>query len=338
MNGRERILKALRGEPVDSLPHIPISMMVAADAVGEPYQRYVLEAEVHARGQVEFAGRYDIDHVSAISDPTTEAADLGAAVIYFPDQPPAVDEARALLADKRTLRSLKVQDPGSGRRMSKRLEVIRRLKEQVGGQKLVEGWIEGPMAESAGLRGINTVMVDLFEDPGFVGELMAFVFENAMSFAREQIEAGADIIGVGDAASSLIGPELFRDVVLEWEKRYVEALHAMGTLVRLHICGDTNALLPLLAEVKPDILDLDSMSSIADARASTGPNRLLSGNISPLRDLKDGTPLRVTQALERCFADAGSSYYAVCAGCEIPRGTPAPNLLAMRDFARTHRE
>jgi uroporphyrinogen-III decarboxylase len=181
-------------------------------------------------------------------------------------------------------------------------------------------------------------MLDLYEDPGFVGELMAFVFENAMRFAREQVRAGADLIGVGDAASSLIGPELFREVVLEWEKKFVEALHAMGTLVRLHICGDTNALFPLLAEVKADVLDLDSMSSIADARACLGPHRLLSGNISPVRDLKDGTPLGVTRALERCFADAGSSYYAVCAGCEIARGTPAPNLAAMRDFARTHRE
>jgi len=338
MTGRERIFKALRGEPVDSLPHIPISMMIAADAVGEPYGKYVLDADVHVRGQVEFAGRYDIDHVSAISCPTTEAADLGAAIIYYPDQPPAVDEANALLADKGRLSKLKVQDPGSGKRMSKRLEVVRRLKERVGGQKMVEGWVEGPLAESADLRGINTVMLDLFDDPGFVQDLMAFIFENAMNFAREQIEAGADIIGVGDAASSLIGPELYRGIVLPWEKKYIDTLHAMGALVRLHICGDTNALFPLLTEVQADIVDLDSMALIADARAEMGPQQLLSGNIDPVRVLKDGTPARVTEALEQCFADAGGRYYATCAGCEIPRGTPPANLQAMRDFARSHRE
>ena len=54
--------------------------------------------------------------------------------------------------------------------------------------------------------------------------------------------------------------------------------------------------------------------------------------------LKDGTPAQVTAALEQCFADAGGSYYATCAGCEIPRGTPPANLRAMRDFARAHRE
>lgn len=338
MTGRERVLEALAGRPVDSLPHIPISMMVAADAIGEPYGRYVLEADVHVRGQIEFSGRYDIDHVSAISCPTSEAADLGAAIMYYPNQPPAVDEENALLADKAVLGRLKVADPGSGRRMSKRLEVVRRLKERVGREKLVEGWVEGPLAESADLRGINRIMMDLLDDPGFVRELMAFVFENAMSFARAQIGAGADIVGVGDAASSLIGPELYRDIVLEWEKRYIDTIHAMGGLVRLHICGNTNDLFPFLREVKADILDLDSMAVIASARREIGPNRLISGNIDPVRVLQDGTREEVTAGFETCFSDAGGTRYAVNAGCEIPRRTPPENLMAMRDFARTHRE
>ena len=102
MTGRQRILSAIRGEPVDSLPHIPISMMIAADCIGEQYGRYAMEAEVHVRGQVEFTARWDIDHVSAISDPATEAADLGARIVNYPDQPPAVDEGNALLARART--------------------------------------------------------------------------------------------------------------------------------------------------------------------------------------------------------------------------------------------
>jgi MtaA/CmuA family methyltransferase len=337
MTGRERVAAAIRGEPVDHLPHIPISMMIAAEAIGEPYGKYVLEAEVHARGQVEFAGRWDVDNVSVVSCPTTEAADLGASIIYFPDQPPAVDEEHALLLDKAVLAGLKVPDPGSGRRMAKRLEVVRLLKERVGGEKLVEGWVEGPMAEAADLRGINAIMIDLIDDPGFVQDLFAFVYENAMSFARAQVKAGADIIGVGDAAASLIGPELYRDAVLSWEKKYIETIHAMGALVRLHICGNTNSLFPFLREVKADIVDLDSMAEIAGARREIGAGSLLSGNIDPVRVLKFGSPEAVREGLEGCLSDAGGRSYAACAGCEVPRGTPHENLAAMRDFARSHR-
>jgi MtaA/CmuA family methyltransferase len=338
MTGRERILSAIRGGPVDSLPLIPISMMIAADGIGEPYGRYATEAAVHARGQVEFAARWDIDHVSAVSDPATEAADLGARIVSWPDQPPAIDEEHALLARKETLLTLRTVDPGAGKRMGKRLDVIRRLSEQVGKEKLVEGWVEGPMAESADLRGINTIMMDLVDDPAFVRDLMAFVFENAMRFAGAQIRAGAEIIGVGDAASSLVGPELFTDVVCAWEKKYIDAIHQMGALVRLHICGNTTALFPILADIHADILDLDSMAAVAAAREKMGPGRLLSGNIDPVRVLQNGTPAEVTAGLARCFAEAGEKGYAVNAGCEIPRRTPAGNLQAMKDFARRHRE
>jgi MtaA/CmuA family methyltransferase len=335
MTGKERILKSIRGEPTDSLPLIPITMMLASAHVGEPYGRYVLDAGVHARGQLEFASRWDVDHVSAISCPTTEAADLGAAVIYYDNQPPAIDEEHALLADKAKLSALKVVEPGAGRRMSKRLEVIRRLKEGVRGEKIVEGWIEGPAAESADLRGINAIMLDFYDDPAFMHDLMDFVCENALNFAREQARAGADVMGIGDAAASLVGPAIYREFVFPREKRCVEELHRMGLAVRLHICGNITDLLPMIGELGVDILDLDWMVPVANARRGTGPAQLISANIDPVRVLYTGTPRDVEDGLASCVADAGGHHVTVCAGCEVPRGTPPANLEAMRRFARS---
>ncbi len=335
MNGRERILAALRGEPTDTLPLVPISMMIAARTIGERYGSYVRDARVHARGQLAFAEAWDVDHVSAISDPTSEAEDLGAPVIWYEDQPPAIDERRALLADKQALARLSPIPPGP--RMTKRLETLRLLREAVRGERLVEGWIEGPAAEACDLRGLGAFMMDLLEDPAFARELLALVFENAMAFARLQQQAGAEIMGVGDAASSLVGPDLYREFILEEQRRFVDALHGMGLLVRLHICGDAGPLLPMLAGVPADQVDLDWMVPIAAARAALGPRRLLAGNLDPVRLVQDGTPADVEAALERCYQDAGRSGYAVNAGCEVTRDTPAANLAAMRGFARAHR-
>jgi MtaA/CmuA family methyltransferase len=200
----------------------------------------------------------------------------------------------------------------------------------------VEGWIEGPIAEACDLRGINTIMTDFFDSPAFVHELIEFVFTNAMAFARAQIEAGADYIGVGDAAASLMGPELYREFAWEYEKKYVDELHRMGVPVRLHICGNITAILPMLAEVKADIVDLDSMVSVAAARAALGPGRCLSGNINPVAVLRNGDPALVMTRLEACFREAGGRCYAVAAGCEVPRDTPESNLQAMAGFARAH--
>lgn len=138
----------MRGQPVDALPNLAITMMKAADEIGVPYRTYATEADAHARGQMAASRAYGIDHVSGISDPAVEASDLGAAVIYREDAPPAIDDGEPLLPDPRRLLDLKVPDPWSSPRMKKRIDVIARLKKDCGDEKAVEGWIEGPIAES----------------------------------------------------------------------------------------------------------------------------------------------------------------------------------------------
>ena len=174
MTGRERILAALDGLPVDSLPLMPITMMFAADQIGEPYGRYAADHRVLVEGQIRTAEKFDFDYVSCISDPGREAADCGAAIQYFDNQPPAVDEVHALLADKTVLARLKTPDPLGGGRMHDRVQAAALFRERIGGEKLIEGWIEGPCAEAADLRGINRLMTDFFDDPGFVRDLFEF--------------------------------------------------------------------------------------------------------------------------------------------------------------------
>ena len=165
---------------------------------------------------------------------------------------------------------------------------------------------------------------------------MAFVVEVELVFARAQVDAGADFIGMGDAAASLLGPEHYREFVWEAEKKCIAEIHRMGVPVRLHICGNITPLLPMLGEVGADLVDLDSMVSVKAAREALGPRCCLAGNINPVADLRNGTPAQVETGLAACLRDAGGALYAVAAGCEVPRDTPAPNLLAMARFAQAH--
>jgi MtaA/CmuA family methyltransferase len=220
--------------------------------------------------------------------------------------------------------------------MRKRIDAVALMKKECGGEKAVEGWIEGPMAESCDLRGVTRVLMDFYDAPSFVRDLVSFVVEVELAFARAQVEAGADFIGMGDAAASLAGPDFYREFIWEAEKRCVRELHRMGVPVRLHICGNITPLLDMLADVEADLVDLDSMVSVKAAREKLGPARCLAGNINPVSELRNGTPASVAAALDACFQDAGEAAYAVAAGCEAPRDTPAPNLLAMARFAQGH--
>jgi MtaA/CmuA family methyltransferase len=204
----------------------------------------------------------------------------------------------------------------------------------VGGKKLIEGWVEGPCAESADLRGINTLMVDFFDDPEFIRNLFGFVLELGIRFARAQVEAGADLIGVGDAAASLVGPKIYEEFVWPFEKRLVEAIHGMGARVRLHICGNTQPILESIGRLGCDIVDLDSMVGLAEARTKMGSRQVLLGNLDPVRVLRGGSPSIIAAALAECHRQAGTRYI-VGAGCEVPRDTPLDNVRALTTYAHT---
>ena len=335
MTGRERVIAMVNGEAVDRLPLMPITMMFAGDLFGAKYGDYAADYRVLVEGQLRTAEAFEFDYVSCISDPTREATDCGAAIQFFPDQPPAVDEVHALLADKATLATLSAPDPLGGGRMHDRVKAAALFKERVGGDLLIEGWIEGPCAEAADLRGINTLMMDFYEDPAFVTDLFEFVLDLELRFAKAQIEAGCDLMGVGDAAASLIGPALYEQYVWPYEKRMVDAIHEMGGLVRLHICGDTRPILGGIGKLGCEIVDLDYMVPMSEGREAMGPGQVLLGNIDPVAVLRGGTPNSVYEAIAECHCQAGSRYI-VGAGCEVVRDTPHPNVHVLGRYAQEH--
>jgi MtaA/CmuA family methyltransferase len=335
MTGRERILTVLQGQRADRLATMPITMMFAADVLGVKYGAYARDFRILADAQVKTAEMFGFDYVSAISDPAREAADAGAAIQWYDDQPPAIVEAEALLADKTALGRIEAHDPVPGGRMEDRLRGIERLRQRVGGELLVEGWVEGPCAEAADLRGINRLMTDFTDDPEFVHVLFELNAVRAARFAELQIEAGADIIGIGDAAASLVGPRIYKEFVWPWEKKLVDAIHARGGRVRLHICGNTRRILDGMGALGCELVDLDFPVPMDEARAKMGPQQTLAGNLNPVRDLRDGVPESITQALETRLAQAGPRWI-VAAGCEIVRDTAHNNVHALVEFAQTH--
>jgi MtaA/CmuA family methyltransferase len=333
MNSRERVLALLDGRPVDHLPCMPLTMMFASDRIGRKYLDYATDFRVEVEGQIRVAEEFEFDYVTFCTDPGCEPADLGAAVIYFPDQPPALDESNALLADKRRLTTLRIPDPLSPGRMNNGVKAVALFKERVGDSKLIEAWVEGPCAEAADLRGINGLMLDFYDDPDFVRDLFDFVVEMELTWAKVQIEAGADLIAVGDAAASLVGPKIYNTMIWPYEKRMVDAIHAMGVRVRLHICGNTRHILDGMGRLGCDIVDLDYLTPVGEARQKLGPLPAIMGNMDPVRSLRDGTPDTILRELAECHRHAGERF-VVGAGCEVPRDTPSENVQVLSAYAR----
>jgi MtaA/CmuA family methyltransferase len=315
MSGRERVFSTLENKPRNRVALMPITMTFAARQIGALYHDYVTDARVLAEAQIRTAEKFGFDFVSCISDPTREAHDCGAPVEFWDDAPPTIDDNNVLLGNKAILLTLRIPDVYQGR-MGDRVLGVQLLQEKVGRELFIEGWVEGPVAEAADLRGLNTLMFDFFDDEIFVRDLLAFCCDMSTRFAHAQVEAGADIIGVGDAAASLLGPEIYEEFVWPYEKQLVDAIHEMGARARLHICGNIAPLLPKIAELGCDIVDVDFLVPMSQAR-----------------EIRNGTPQSIRHLLAQCHAIAGEKYI-LGAGCEIPRDTPEENVRALYEYSQ----
>jgi MtaA/CmuA family methyltransferase len=218
--------------------------------------------------------------------------------------------------------------------MSDRLAALRHFREKVGGVVPIMGWVEGALAEAADLRGVNELLMDVYAEPAWVADLLEKCAGVEIAFARAQVQAGADVIGLGDAVASLVNPEMYRQFALPFEQRIFAAVHEMGALARLHICGNTTHLLGLMAQSGADIIDVDWMVDFGQAARIFGARAAICGNFDPVAVMLQGTPEQVRQAVRACLS-AGGARCISAAGCEIPDGTPHANLRAQ---ARTLEE
>ncbi len=325
MTSKERIYATLAGESVDRMAVTPIFMAWAANFIGRPYRDYYLDGDVLVDAQIAVTKAFGIDQVSAISDPWREASAYGMEFEY-PEEGVG-KPADVVLKDADDLAGLKNVDLRKAERTKQRIESVRRMAKEIGKTHSVLGWVEGPFAEYSDLRGLETAMLDLIDSPAFFMGAAEAIIDNQIKFAVAQVKAGADMIGVGDAAASLISPNAYKEFVLPLEKKLFDAIHEAGAAVKLHICGNVKNHVELMAETGADIIDLDWMVPIGQTRELLGPDVTLCGNFDPAAVLLQSSAEEVAEAATACIK-AGGERFILMPGCEVPPATPEENIRA----------
>ncbi len=325
MTCKERIYATIQGRPHDRPPVTPLFMSWTAQFIGRTYRDYCLDGEVTAAAQIAVARALGTDHVSCISDPWTEADSYGMKLDY-PDWGVGIPR-EMFLSDPVDLSKLRRLDPHQEERMKQRIRSVQIMAREVDKTHCVCGWVEGAAAEYADLRGVQEAMLDFIDAPETFHQAAEIIVANAIEFAKAQIEVGADMIGVGDAVASLVGPQIYVEHVLPWEKKLIAGIKAAGATVKLHICGNIGAIVGKMAETGADVIDVDWMVSLSHAREKAGPRVTLAGNFDPSAVLLRGTPQQVAAAARQCI-EQGGERFILQPGCEVPPGTPLENLRA----------
>lgn len=316
----------LDGKTPDRIPNTNILMQFSAREIGVKYREYSLDNKNLVEANLVCAEKYGIDVVTVMQSPMSEARDLGTKVFY-PEDDVCYAEV-PLIKDKSDLLKLKVVQPAPGGMMGNAVDSVMKYAAQVKNKVAIIGWVEGCFAQAADLIGVTDFLMNLADpdERDFVTDLLDFILEQEIVYAKAQVDAGADIIGVGDAIASVAGPTMYKELAQGYERKLLSAIRDMGVKTKLHICGSTTPFLELIPYDLVDIFDVDWMVPIDRAVELSAGRSVISGNYDPVGVLLDGTLADVDAAVRACAKICGTRHFT-SAGCEVPKFTKPENLL-----------
>jgi MtaA/CmuA family methyltransferase len=326
MNSLQRTQDFINGLSVDRPPFHPIIMRFAAKYAGVKYRDFCLSYKHKCETNILCANDFSYDWVNVMSDAYAEAEAYGTKLVYPENNLPQVQEF--CMQDIRDIENLKVLKVNKHARLKARINEIQEYNKLLDRSQFICGWVEGPFAEYCDIRDVSQACMDLYEHPDEVKTALDIITESAINFITAQISAGAHCIGIGDSVCSLISPELYREFVFIREKALCDHVHSLNAVAKLHICGNTTAILPDMIKTGIDIVDIDHLvTSMGDFVSLLSAGQVLSGNSDPVSVIRDGNEKIIEESVVHCF-QVTNGRGIVSAGCEIPPDTPVENFHA----------
>jgi uroporphyrinogen decarboxylase len=323
MNSLDLTLSAIYSVP-EIIPFNPFIMHLAASFLGVHYNRdYCQKPELLAEAQIKCADFFGINHVNVSTDAYREASAWGVEIDWSSHTPVAKKHLKISEFD-----SVDEPDILSNPRITNRVNAVKNLYDNVGGDQCIVGWIEAPFAEICCLFDLlNVLMLCRYDNwDKTIRALINRVIPIQKEFAKLQIEAGAHIIGAGDSAISQIGPYRYEKCCLEATKDLFNSIQNKVPVL-YHVCGDNSVIdnegrdmLKLISSTKADILDLDYHVDLKLAKEKIGKFNCIRGNTNTqILGNKMYSVNDVSNEIEKTISlgkPGGMFQYA--AGCEWP--------------------
>jgi uroporphyrinogen decarboxylase len=339
MNGYERTMAALRGNPHDKTPVMLHNFMMAAREANISMGSFRENPKLIAQAFIHAVEKYDYDAILVDVDTVTLAGSLGVPV-DFPEKEPAPTSG-ALLDSLEDLNKLQRPKVENYRYIQNWLEAVRLLRQHFGNEILIRGNCDqAPFSLASMLRGANNLMLDFYlAEPQRIIELLEYCTEATCQFIRLMSQAGAHMLSNGDSVASpeMISPEQYEEFALPYEKRVIEVAHQQGLPYALHICGNTDMILERMLKSNADAFEIDYKTDNKKAFDILYNQATFIGNIDPSGVIALGTPdlvRRKTTELLDIFST--TNRFILNSGCAIPAITPEENIFALIETARNY--
>ncbi len=192
------------------------------------------------------------------------------------------------------------------------------------------------------LVGTEPAIYWAMDEPDFVADALERIVQRSLAVTAMQKDTPADMVELGGGAgsSTVISPAMFERFCLPYDRRQVDAWHAIGVKTVYHLCGGLMPMLDHVAAMGSDGLEtmtppgMGADCDLAESSRRVGDKLFFIGGFDQSAGFESGTPETARRLVRECFEATKDHAGYICAPSDhFFRGDPA-NLQAFVDECR----
>lgn len=300
----------------------PLMTCVGLQLTGLRVIDVVKDAEKQADCVMVLASRYPSAAAITVMDLSVEAEAFGSSIRFTENETPTVTGRMVTDAGAD---ALTVPTVGSGR-TGVYLEAVALSAAGIA-DRPVFGCLIGPFSLAGRLCGMTEALMNIHMNPGALRTVLEKCADFLARYARAFRDAGAAGVVIAEPAAGLISPAQCDDFSSSFVKGIVGEVQDDEFMVILHNCGSTRRHVASMASTGAMGLHFGNVVDMADVLPQVPAGVLVSGNLDPVRVLKDGTAAEVREAVREVLRKTeGYGNFVLSSGCDVPGGTPLGNI------------
>ncbi len=194
------------------------------------------------------------------------------------------------------------------------------------------------------LRGMQNLLMDFHDHPGFVRELLNTIADYNIAQVKEALKYDLDAVYFGDdwgqQRGLQMGPKLWREFIYPVLKRMYYAVHEDGRYVFIHSCGDVDELFDDLIDIgvncfnpfQPEVMDVPALLKQFRGRLT------FHGGLSTQKTLPYGTVEQVRAETRRLLEMGREGGYIFAPAHDVEGDVPLENMLAFIELIQGQSE
>ena len=188
------------------------------------------------------------------------------------------------------------------------------------------------------LRGMEDLMIDMIEAPGFVDELLDYITDYHLQEIDAALRYDIDGISISDdwgtQTGLMFGPRLWRKFIKPRIAKMYSKIKGAGKVTFTHSCGKVQSILNDLIEIELDVFNpfQPEVMDVYEIKRQYGDKLAFFGGVGVQSILPNGTPKEIRNEIKRLINEIGKGGgFIIGPSHAISGDVPIENIIAMID-------